>query len=158
MWFLADFLVVHVTYIYLFLKIKRSIEKNIFVNNFSILLRKKYVKLAVVHIPNKRKLINNDIRKWARILIDSHRQRGGSNEIYRWISIIGVIDKGKRTRRNASQIAFNSSSRGKRTPKKTPVPLNYFPMVAARFNRISTNRSSPPSPLALTVPPLLQAE
>lgn len=70
MWFLADFLVVHVTYIYLFLKIKRSIEKNIFVNNFSILLRKKYVKLAVVHIPNKRKLINNDIRKWARILID----------------------------------------------------------------------------------------
>lgn len=157
MWFLADFLVVHVTYIYLFLKIKRSIEKNIFVNNFSILLRKKYVKLAVVHIPNKRKLINNDIRKWARILIDFHRQRGG-NEIYRWISIIGVIDKGKRTRRNASQIAFNSSSRGKRTPKKTPVPLNYFPMVAARFNRISTNRSSPPSPLALTVPPLLQAE
>lgn len=118
-----------------------------FVNNFSILLRKKYVKLAVVHIPNKRKLINNDIRKWARILIDSHRQRGGSNEIYRWISIIGVIDKGKRTRRNASQIAFNSSSRGKRTPKKTPVPLNYFPMVAARFNRISTNRSSPPLPL-----------
>lgn len=157
MWFLADFLVVHVTYIYLFLKIKRSIEKNIFVNNFSILLRKKYVKLAVVHIPNKRKLINNDIRKWTRILIDFHRQRGG-NEIYRWISIIGVIDKGKRTRRNASQIAFNSSSRGKRTPKKTPVPLNYFPMVAARFNRISTNRSSPPSPLALTVPPLLQAE
>lgn len=78
MWFLADFLVVHVTYIYLFLKIKRSIEKNIFVNNFSILLRKKYVKLAVVHIPNKRKLINNDIRKWARILIDSHRQRGGA--------------------------------------------------------------------------------
>lgn len=146
MWFLADFLVVHVTYIYLFLKIKRSIEKNIFVNNFSILLRKKYVKLAVVHIPNKRKLINNDIRKWARILIDFHRQRGG-NEIYRWISIIGVIDKGKRTRRNASQIAFNSSSRGKRTPKKTPVPLNYFPMVAARFNRISTNRSSPPLPL-----------
>lgn len=146
MWFLADFLVVHVTYIYLFLKIKRSIEKNIFVNNFSILLRKKYVKLAVVHIPNKRKLINNDIRKWTRILIDFHRQRGG-NEIYRWISIIGVIDKGKRTRRNASQIAFNSSSRGKRTPKKTPVPLNYFPMVAARFNRISTNRSSAPLPL-----------
>lgn len=118
-----------------------------FVNNFSILLRKKYVKFAVVHIPNKRKLINNDVRKWARILIDSHRQRGGSNEIYRWISIIGVIDKGKRTRRNASQIAFNSSSRGKRTPKKTPVPLNYFPMVAARFNRISTNRSSAPLPL-----------
>lgn len=146
MWFLADFLVVHVTYIYLFLKIKRSIEKNIFVNNFSILLRKKYVKFAVVHIPNKRKLINNDIRKWTRILIDFHRQRGG-NEIYRWISIIGVIDKGKRTRRNASQIAFNSSSRGKRTPKKTPVPLNYFPMVAARFNRISTNRSSAPLPL-----------
>lgn len=142
-----------------FLKSKRSDRsKRMFVNNFSILLRKKYVKFAVVHIPNKRKLINNDIRKWARILIDSHRQRGGSNEIYRWISIIGVIDKGKRTRRNASQIAFNSSSRGKRTPKKTPVPLNYFPMVAARFNRISTNRSSPPSPLALTVPPLLQAE
>lgn len=141
-----------------FLKSKRSDRsKRMFVNNFSILLRKKYVKFAVVHIPNKRKLINNDIRKWTRILIDFHRQRGG-NEIYRWISIIGVIDKGKRTRRNASQIAFNSSSRGKRTPKKTPVPLNYFPMVAARFNRISTNRSSPPSPLALTVPPLLQAE
>lgn len=69
---MADFPVVHVTYIYLFLKIKTigSIEKNIFVNNFSILLRKKYVKFAVVHIPNKRKLINNDIRKWARILID----------------------------------------------------------------------------------------
>ena len=74
MWFLADFLVVHVTYIYLFLKIKTigSIEKNIFVNNFSILLRKKYVKLAVVHIPNKRKLIYKEMGE------DSHRQRGGA--------------------------------------------------------------------------------
>lgn len=35
--------------------------------------------------------------------------------------------------------------RVERGRQRTPIPLNYFPMVAARFNRISTNRSSPRS-------------